>query len=56
MTEQLLTVNQVAERLQIHPISVRLKIKDGTIKSIRVGKKSIRIRPEDLEKYISTGG
>ncbi len=49
--DQLLTVNDVAERLRVHPITVRRHIKAGILRSVRVGR-SVRIREADLEDYL----
>lgn len=42
---RLLTVDEVAQRLRIHPMTVRRHIKSGRIRATRVGR-SIRV-PED---------
>ena len=49
--DQLLSVNDVAERLQVHPITVRRHIKAGKLNALRVGR-SVRIREADLEEYL----
>ena len=49
--ERLLTVNDVAERLQVHPITIRRHIKAGKLRSVRIGR-SVRIREADLEEYL----
>ncbi len=49
--EHLLTVNDVAERLQLHPITVRRHIKAGKLRAVRVGR-SVRVREADLEVYL----
>jgi excisionase family DNA binding protein len=49
--DRLLTVPEVAERLRVHPITVRRHIKAGRLKAVRVGR-NIRVRPEDLEEYL----
>ena len=36
--DRLLTVNDVAERLQVHPITVRRHIKAGKLRAVRVGR------------------
>ncbi len=51
-TEELLTVNEVAERLKVHPITVRRHIKAGRLRALRAGR-SIRVRASDLEEYLS---
>jgi excisionase family DNA binding protein len=49
--ERLLTVNQVAERLQVHQMSVRRWIKGGRLPGVRVGTRTIRVREEDLDAF-----
>ncbi len=53
--ERLLTVNDVADRLQLHPITVRRHIKAGKLHALRVGR-SVRIREADLEEYLGAEG
>lgn len=45
---KLLTVAEVAERLRLHPMTVRRHIKSGRIRAMRVGR-SVRV-PEDSLK------
>lgn len=49
--DQLLTVQEVAERLRVHPITVRRHIKAGRLLAVRVGR-SVRVRATDLEAYL----
>ena len=53
--ERLLTVNDVAERLQLHPITVRRHIKAGKLRAVRVGR-AVRVRESDLETYLDVEG
>lgn len=48
----MLTVSQVARRLQVHEITVRRYIKAGRLKAVRVGR-GLRVREEDLEAFIA---
>jgi excisionase family DNA binding protein len=45
---RLLTVNEVAERLRIHPITVRRHIKSGRLRATRVGR-SVRVPEEAIQ-------
>jgi excisionase family DNA binding protein len=47
MTEELYTVEQVAERLNLHVRTVRNYVREGRLKAVRIGK-SYRIAGEDL--------
>lgn len=46
-SERLLTVREVAERLHLHPITVRRLIASGRLAAIRIGR-AVRVREEDL--------
>ena len=43
-----LTVAEVAERLQIHPVSAYKLIRDGRLPAARIGA-ALRVRPADLD-------
>jgi excisionase family DNA binding protein len=49
----LLTVRDVARRLQVHEVTVRRHILAGRLKAVHVGK-SVRVTPKDLEEYLHT--
>jgi excisionase family DNA binding protein len=49
----LLTPEQVAEKLQIHVLTVYNYIRQGKLSAIRLGR-SYRITPEDLEHLIES--
>ena len=53
--ERLLTVAQVAERLQAHPETVRRWLKSGRLKGMRPGGDSFgwRIRESEVERFLS---
>jgi len=48
--DRLLTVPEVAERLRVHPITVRRLIKAGRLPAVRVGR-AVRVRVEDVEAF-----
>lgn len=48
MTEQVYTVEQFAERLKLHPKTVRRFIREGRVRAVKVGK-SYRILRSELE-------
>ncbi len=45
--EALLTVREVAQRLRVHPITVRRHIKAGRLRAVRIGR-AVRVREADL--------
>ncbi|HHT9136981.1 MAG TPA: helix-turn-helix domain-containing protein [Candidatus Wunengus sp. YC60] len=52
--EALLTLSEAAHILKVHPNTLRLWDKNGTLKAIRIGiKRTRRYKKEDLEKFIS---
>ena len=51
---QWLTVNQIAERPQVHPETVRRWLRTSMLKGRNFGGKSgYRVREEDLEEFLS---
>ena len=53
--DQLLTVAQVAERLQLHPETIRRWIREGRMKAITLGTRSgFRIRQSELDRLTET--
>ncbi|WP_408886991.1 helix-turn-helix domain-containing protein [Limobrevibacterium gyesilva] len=51
----LLTVGEVADRLQVHPRSVRRWIADDRMPVVRLGR-AVRIRTTDVDRIIAGGG
>ena len=52
--DQMLTVNEVAHLLNVHPVTVRRWEGKGQLKSCRLGpKKVIRFRKEELYRFIN---
>jgi excisionase family DNA binding protein len=50
-SERLLTVQEVAERLHVHPITVRRLIANGRLAAIRIGR-AVRVREEDVGAFL----
>jgi excisionase family DNA binding protein len=46
---RLLTVDEVAKRLRLHPITVRRHIKSGRLPATRIGRR-VRVKEEDIER------
>src|SRR3972149_6948725 len=47
----LLTVEEVADRLRLHEMTVRRHIKAGRLRAVRVGRR-VRVREEDLAAFV----
>lgn len=52
MADKLLTIQEVADRLDIHHNTVYLYVKWGLLKIRRIGIKMIRVEEKDLEDFI----
>lgn len=51
--EQLLTVEDVADRLQIHPETIRRWLREGRLDGYRISRRGgWRVRPESVEKML----
>jgi excisionase family DNA binding protein len=50
----LLTTAQVAERLAVHPATVRRLVAAGELKPTRLGKRTVRFRPSDVQRFIAS--
>jgi excisionase family DNA binding protein len=55
--ERMLTVKQVAERLQVHVITVQRWLRAGKLRGIRLGgtKAGWRIPESELRRFLSAG-
>jgi len=51
VSDKLLTTEQVADLLQVHPFTVLKYIKSGKIKAIKLGR-VWRIRESDVERFL----
>lgn len=51
--EQLLTVEDVADRLQVHPETIRRWLREGRLQGYRISRRGgWRIRPESVEAML----
>jgi excisionase family DNA binding protein len=53
MSNHLLKGNDVAERLNISRSQAFAMMRNGNIPTVRFGERCVRVRPEDLEAFIS---
>lgn len=47
-----LTVKQAADRLQVSKKTIFRRIDDGSLRAIRLGSRTIRIKEDELQRYI----
>ncbi len=53
MSDAMLTVQQIAERLQVHEETVRRWLREGSLVGINFGGKSgYRVRQDELEAFL----
>ena len=55
--EELLTVDEVARRLKLHPETVRRWIRAGKLRAIRLGsdRAGLRIRASEVQRLLGAG-
>jgi excisionase family DNA binding protein len=55
--EELLTVDEVARRLKLHPETVRRWIRAGKLRAIRLGsdRAGLRIRASEIQRLLGGG-
>ncbi len=54
MNTKLLKGDEIAERLGVSKAYAYRLMSTGAIPTVKIGSRAIRVRPEDLEKYILT--
>ncbi len=55
LVDELLTIDQVAAELQLHPDTIRRYIREKRLKAVRVGGTALRIRRSELDRFIREG-
>ena len=55
--EELLTVDEVARRLKLHPETVRRWIRAGKLRAISLGsdRAGLRIRASEIQRFLAAG-
>ena len=53
--DELLTVDEVAAILKIHPRTVRALVQNGELKRVKIGKREYRIRRSELDRFLKEG-
>jgi excisionase family DNA binding protein len=52
LNDELLTVEQVAAELQLHPDTVRRYIREKKLKAVRLSSTNMRIRRSELDRFL----
>ena len=52
MEDELLTIEQVAERLQLHPDTVRRYIREQKLGAIKLSNTNMRVRRSELDRFL----
>ena len=52
MSEELLTIEKVADRLQLHPDTIRRYIRERKLPGVRISATVVRVKKSDLDKFI----
>ncbi len=52
LDDELLTIEQVASVLQLHPDTIRRYIREKKLKAVRLSATSLRVRRSELDKFI----
>ena len=56
MDDELLTVEEAAARLKMHPVTVRRMLRDGQIPGRKVGARNWRVSTAALKAFMEGGG
>jgi excisionase family DNA binding protein len=52
VSDELLTIEQVASELQLHPDTIRRYIREGKLKGVRISSTVVRVKRSELDKFI----
>jgi excisionase family DNA binding protein len=52
MPDELLTIEQVAAELQLHPDTVRRYIRERKLTGVRISSTVVRVRRSELDKFL----
>jgi excisionase family DNA binding protein len=55
MEDELLTAEEAAKRLKMHPVTVRRMLRDGQLPGRKVGARQWRVSTAALKAYMSAG-
>jgi excisionase family DNA binding protein len=52
LSDELLTVEQVAAELQLHPDTIRRYIREKKLRAVRLSSTNMRIRRSELDRFL----
>lgn len=52
MEDELLTIEQVAEALKLHPDTIRRYIREKKMRAVRLSATNLRVRRSELDRFI----
>ena len=55
LADELLTIDEVAAELKLHPDTIRRYIRQNKLRVTRLGGTAVRIRRSELERFIHEG-
>ena len=55
LADELLTIDEVAAELKLHPDTIRRHIRQNKLKVTRLGGTAVRIRRSELDRFIHEG-
>lgn len=52
MNDDLLTIEQVADKLQLHPDTIRRYIRERKLRAVRISATTIRVRQSEVDRFL----
>ena len=52
MADELLTIEQVAAELQLHPDTIRRYIREKKLRGVRISSSALRVRRSELDRFL----
>ena len=52
LSDELLTVEQVASELQLHPDTIRRYIREKKLQAVRISNTALRVRRSELDRFL----
>jgi excisionase family DNA binding protein len=52
LNDDLLTIEQVADKLQLHPDTIRRYIRERKLRAVRISATTIRVRQSEVDRFL----